>query len=106
MLWLVQLFIGMFFGFYAISPRLRGFINGSIVKLVRRGHHTEVARPKIIARYVLEDEEVREHSGLTDGLATEPVTLGSRKGIEVGEDMLEKWMAENPDLVKSNGIKT
>ncbi len=106
MLWLLQFLFGAFLAYYSISPRLRGFINHLIMRLFRRVKpFVGASYPKVKFRYVLEDNKEAEEIGEPLELETEPIKLGAKHGIFVGEEKIQEWLRANPDLVKVNKVK-
>lgn len=106
MLWLIQLFTGGFLAYYCISPRLRGFTNRLVMRLFRIVKPSiGVSYPKVKFRYVLEDNKEAEEIGEPLELETEPISLGAKRGIFVGEEKIQEWINLNPDLARLNRVK-
>lgn len=89
MMFLVEYFLGMFLAYFILSPRLRGFIGRSIVRLTTGKRHPPTVK------------QVR--SEVVTKVRPKPIELGNKGGIEVEEDDIQEWLGKNPDLKEADG---
>ena len=109
--WLIQYGAGIILGYYVISPRLRGFINRIITGLFRFFFpFKERVIPKPSSRYIRVDRKryikpktFPKTVVPSVKIDTKPIELG-QGGILVGEDEINNWLNNNPDLRKLNSI--
>ena len=89
MTWLMQFLFGMFLAYLLFSPKLRNFIFGLLLWIVRPPNPP---KKRIVRR-------VRKNNILSKSTELE---IGNKNGIPVDETELDKWLSKNGDLRKVN----
>ena len=114
LLWLVEYLFGMMIGYYCLSPRFRRFVNGFFVGHKKRTFPLERqvtitddrhTRPQIARQRYIDRIPTRPAVAPTIITKGKPIEVGSTNNhILVGEEELESWLNNNPDLQKLNGV--
>jgi len=91
--WLVKFLFGVSLGYYVMSPRWRGFVNGLVMLLVI------TIFPKLGRHYQTRFEKQRVEP-VQEVMSTAKVVKRQDGGpaLNVSQEELDMWLKRNPDL--------